>query len=337
MSDEEYYEQLVSSSLDGTLTDLEREKLEQHLAECPSCAALKQDLERMRALFAGEAELPAGLHDRMMQRLEQENKLRVVRPEKPARRMPVFTMVAAAAVVVLVVLGGGLMPAFSTVGGNASTAADTTSNGAGGSDGAAPAQAIQEAAGDAGLTVQSGGAAAPEDEPDTGRTAGTTEQESTPAIQPRDSVPADSGAAAGGSAEAAEQPPEQPDTGTAEVWEGLRPEAQKSGDTAQEPQVNAATMDALPVLRLPETLRGTSVAHCYFASGGAEVPDIDGELVYTEGNISWFLLGNNMANLQDTLGQMEDAGFSVSAYESIGLTIDSKAANWLLLVETTAQ
>ena len=46
MSDEEYFEQLVSNSLDGTLTDSEREKLEEHLAECPSCAALKQDLEQ---------------------------------------------------------------------------------------------------------------------------------------------------------------------------------------------------------------------------------------------------------------------------------------------------
>ena len=69
----------------------------------------------MRAWFSEEGETPAGLHEGIMQKLEQETKLRVVQPEKPVRRMPVFTMVAAAAVVVLVVLGGGLMPAFSTV------------------------------------------------------------------------------------------------------------------------------------------------------------------------------------------------------------------------------
>ena len=109
MSDEEYFEQLCSNSIDGTLTDSEREKLEAHLAECPSCAALKEDLEQMRALFAEEAEPPAGLHESIMQRLEQESKLKVVQPEKPVRRMPVFTMVAAAAAVVLVVLGGGIM------------------------------------------------------------------------------------------------------------------------------------------------------------------------------------------------------------------------------------
>ena len=63
MSDEEYFEQLCSNSIDGTLTDSEREKLEAHLAECPSCAALKEDLEQMRALFAEEAEPPASVPD----------------------------------------------------------------------------------------------------------------------------------------------------------------------------------------------------------------------------------------------------------------------------------
>ena len=46
MNDEEYFEQLCSNSVDGTLTDSEREKLEAHLAECPSCAALLRDLRR---------------------------------------------------------------------------------------------------------------------------------------------------------------------------------------------------------------------------------------------------------------------------------------------------
>ena len=67
-------------------------------------------------LAVDETEPPAGLHDSIMERLRQEETVRVVAPQKPMRRLPVFTMVAAAAVVVLVVLGGGLMPAFSTVG-----------------------------------------------------------------------------------------------------------------------------------------------------------------------------------------------------------------------------
>ena len=122
MNDEEYFEQLCSNSVDGTLTDSEREKLEAHLAECPSCAALLRDLREMRALFAQEAEAPDSLHDGIMEQLRQETKLHVVQPEKPVRRMPVFTMVGVAAAVVLVVLGGGLMPPFSTVGNGSSGA-----------------------------------------------------------------------------------------------------------------------------------------------------------------------------------------------------------------------
>ena len=74
MNDEEYFEQLCSNSVDGTLTDSEREKLEAHLAECPSCAALLRDLREMRALFAQEAEAPDSLHDGIMEQLRQETK-----------------------------------------------------------------------------------------------------------------------------------------------------------------------------------------------------------------------------------------------------------------------
>ena len=115
MNEEEYFEQLCSNSVDGTLTDSEKQKLEEHLAECPSCAALKEDLEQMHSMLAvDETEPPAGLHDSIMERLRQEETVRVVAPQKPMRRLPAFTMVAAAAVVVLVVLGGGLMPAVQT-------------------------------------------------------------------------------------------------------------------------------------------------------------------------------------------------------------------------------
>ena len=132
MNEEEYFEQLCSNSVDGTLTDSEKQKLEEHLAECPSCAALKEDLEQMHSMLAvDETEPPAGLHDSIMERLRQEETVRVVAPQKPMRRLPVFTMVAAAAVVVLVVLGGGLMPAFSTVGSGSTTAADSASADAG--------------------------------------------------------------------------------------------------------------------------------------------------------------------------------------------------------------
>ena len=53
MNEEEYFEQLCSNSVDGTLTDSEKQKLEEHLAECPSCAALKEDAGGGRNRAAG--------------------------------------------------------------------------------------------------------------------------------------------------------------------------------------------------------------------------------------------------------------------------------------------
>lgn len=331
MSDEEYFEQLVSNSLDGTLTDSEREKLEEHLAECPSCAALKQDLEQMRAWFAEEVETPEGLHEGIMQKLEQETKLRVVQPEKPVRRMPVFTMVAAAAVVVLVVLDGGLMPAFSTVESNGSANTTAAADRAATADTAG--QAVADAAENAGLTADSAGDNGAAVAPSAGGQA-VQPRNSVPegdTVAPQDSTQSTSEQAAGGSSDAAATDDE--------VWAELQPNTKGAVDGGAEQagaKVNITLAEAQPSLTLPDSLRGVSVAHCYFATGGAELPDLDGQLISTADGISWFLLQNNMSNLQDTLGQMEDAGFTVSAYEDLGLTIDSKAASWLLIVQTAS-
>lgn len=326
MSDEEYFEQLVSSSLDGTLTDSEREKLEEHLAECPSCAALKQDLEQMRAWFTEEVETPEGLHQGIMHKLEQETKLRVVQPEKPVRRMPVFTMVAAAAVVVLVVLGGGLMPAFSTVDSAGSANATAASNDAA-ADGAG--QAVADAAEDAGLTADNAANAGAAVEPSEG---GQT-------VQPRNSVPESDAAQQDSTAEQSTGGSGAAATTDSEVWAKLQPntkDAAGGGTEQAEAKVNIALAEAQPSLTLPDSLRGVSVAHCYFATGADEIPDIDGKLVSTADGISWFLLDNNMSTLQDTLTRFEDAGFTVSAYENVGLTMDSKATAWLLIVQTAS-
>ena len=44
------------------------------------------------------------------------------------------------------------------------------------------------------------------------------------------------------------------------------------------------------------------------------------------------MLDNDLATIQDTLGAVEEAGYTVSGYEATGLTIDSKALSWLLIV-----
>ena len=325
MSDEEYFEQLCSNSIDGTLTDAEREKLEAHLAECPSCAALRQDLERMQALFAEDVEPPAGLHGSIMQRLEQESKLKVVQPEKPVRRMPVITMVAAAAVVVLVVLGGGLMPMFfSTVGtSTASSTADTAAaEGTMDGSGADMDIAVRDAAEASGVdrdtarVAESGGVTSP----DVAASGETGSVETYTAAEPEEQ------AQSSGGTEAPQQ--ERIDAST------LTP-SEKSGsgttDTAAAPEASAVQSAAQSV-EMPESMRAMTVAHCYLAQGGGELPDVGGELLGTDGETSWFLLDNNLSTIQDTLGAVEDAGYTVSAYEGSGITIDSKAASWMLIV-----
>ena len=314
MNEEEYYEQLCSNSLDGTLTASEKEKLEAHLAECPSCAALKQDLEQMQLWFAADEEIPAELHTDIMKRLEQEQKLKVVRPEKPARRMPVFTMVAAAAVVVLVVLGGGLMPMLSTVG---SSAADSMAEGRPdtAANGGAVMQDVQQAAADAGLDAGGGTAAGQVD-------AAPQDKAAAPA-DPEPRIAAPQPEASGGQMPA--EPAEEPEAAEPSLYG-----EKATGQDKMAPQ--PAAVESAVTVTAPALLHSTAVAHCYVAQGGAGVPDVGGKLVAEADGVSWFLLDNTMTALQDTFRIVEEAGYTLSAYEGVGLTMDAKAASWLLAV-----
>lgn len=312
MNEEEYFEQLCSNSVDGTLTDSEKQKLEKHLAECPSCAALKQDIEQMRSLMAVDEEPLEGLHAGIMERLRQEEPVRVVKPQKPMRRMPVFTMVAAAAVVVLVVLGGGLMPAFSTVADRSGSGAapETVSADAGGMADSVMRdsirQAVQENAsadseaaadGNSSASAQSGGST---DSTDCGVQSYAAENDA--AEKQGEADPAEQPAASGGRAVVTEEP------------------------------IADSSAQAQPIFALPQSLYGLRAAYCYVAIGGSDLPDIGGELLTQEDGISWFRLENSMDTLQKTLQIAEKAGYTVSAYDDIGLTIDSRASSWMLAV-----
>ena len=323
MNDEEYFEQLCSNSVDGTLTDSEREKLEAHLAECPSCAALLRDLREMRALFAQEPEAPDSLHDGIMEQLGLLP--HVVQPEKPVRRMPVFTMVGVAAAVVLVVLGGGLMPSFSTVGsGSSGASAD-----AGDTAAAVTADSYSDDAGAA-----SDGAAA-----DIAEAAENAGVNSASRSVPETAVQGTSDIAAGGSAsgETAPQTAAEEDTpsvfslpeadsSTAAQSGGISGRAISDGDSA-----GIVPDEDTGALTLPEAVRGLRIAHCYIADGG-ELPELDGKLLYSDSSAAWFQLDNNMSTLQNTLNALEKSGCTVTAYEDIGLTLDSRADSWLLIV-----
>lgn len=324
MNEEEYFEQLCSNSVDGTLTDSEREKLETHLAECPSCAALKRDLEEMRTLWGEEVEVPDDLHEGIMDALRQENKLHVVQPEKPVRRMPVFTMVGVAAAVVLVVLGGGLMPSFSTVGSGGSDSAAAGESPAVFAD-SYPAQAdapsdsteneIAEAAEDAGIRAAGGSTANTAPATNDIAPGGTSSNEAAPQTGEN-------------SAPAVISLPEGTDSSSIAVQSEPGGRAAVNSSDSSDSTATARTGAALT---LPEAAHGLRVAHCYIAEGGS-LPELGGTLLYSDSDAAWFLLDNNMTVLQDTLSALEKAGCTVAAYEDIGLTIDSKADSWLLIV-----
>ena len=324
MNEEEYFEQLCSNSVDGTLTDSEREKLETHLAECPSCAALKRDLEEMRALWGEEVEVPDDLHEGIMDALRQENKLHVVQPEKPVRRMPVFTMVGVAAAVVLVVLGGGLMPSFSTVGSGSSDSAAAGDSPAVFADSYtaqadAPSDSteneIAEAAEDAGIRAAGGSTANTSPATNDIAPGGTSSSEAVPQTGEN-------------SAPAVISLPEDTDSSSIAVQSEPGGRAAVNSSDSSDSTATART-GAAPTL--PEAAHGLRVAHCYIAEGGS-LPELGGTLLYSDSDAAWFLLDNNMTVLQDTLSALEKAGCTVAAYEDIGLTIDSKADSWLLIV-----
>ena len=304
--------------LDGTLTDSEKQKLEEHLAECPSCAALKEDLEQMHSMMAvDETEPPAGLHDSIMERLRQEETVRVVAPQKPMRRLPVFTMVAAAAVVVLVVLGGGLMPAFSTVGSGSTAAADSASADAGDctADGGMQdeiEQSVRENAdassgGASNSSVQQSGTASPSTNGSEYSGQNDTGEDSAANTQSDAGIDAEQYADNKRSIAAPE------------------PIAEESVQTQ---------VQTRPVLTLPQSLHGAHTAYCYVAVGGSSLPDIDGELLAQENGVSWFRLDNSMETLEKTLQTVEQAGCTVTAYDKVDLTIDSHADSWILAVVT---
>ena len=320
MNEEEYFEQLCSNSVDGTLTDSEKQKLEEHLAECSSCAALKEDLEQMRSLMMVDEEPPAGLHDSIMERLRQEAPVKVVAPQKPMRRLPVFTMVAAAAVVVLVVLGGGLMPAFSTVGSSGSTAAaDAASADAGdaAADNGMP-EKIQQSVEDSA------------DSSSSGASNSTSPQKSGTASQNTN-----------GSTYSAPDSAEEDTSSDAQCDAGAVAEQQMDGSDRSmaiaEPPTEEpaqAQVQTQPVLTLPQSLHGVHTAYCYVAMGGSSLPDIGGELLAQENGTSWFRLDNSMETLEKTLQIVEQAGYTVTAYDKVDLTIDSHADSWILAITT---
>lgn len=178
MANCEQYWDLISYSLDGALTDEEQRRLDRHLAQCPQCRAMWEQLSGLEAELM-ELEAPApDFADRVMaaaaeaeQDIPFTNLPQNRKPGKEARKQlnawwkPVRNLVLVAACC-LVILGlGRFVTQMFSVGsaGNGATAQDSAAAGSQESTAAAPEEA-GEATGSSGV-----GAEVQED------TAGTTD------------------------------------------------------------------------------------------------------------------------------------------------------------------
>jgi hypothetical protein len=90
----------IQELVDGTLGAIRRVELESHLAQCPACRALKDDLERIRDAAAALPTLapPDGAWLQIAGRLRHEGR---IRETAAARRSPSYAWLAIAATLVL--------------------------------------------------------------------------------------------------------------------------------------------------------------------------------------------------------------------------------------------
>lgn len=98
------YLELISAAIDGALSPAEREKLDAHLADCPECRALYEELAAVHAalLDLPPVEVPADLTERIMAAVAAEQVLPFEKKKAPIR----WQKWLASAAVLAVVLAG---------------------------------------------------------------------------------------------------------------------------------------------------------------------------------------------------------------------------------------
>jgi anti-sigma factor RsiW len=102
----------IQELVDGTLGAIRRSELEQHLAECEDCRALKADLERIRDAAASLPQMrpPDGAWLQIAARLRQEGRIQET-AEPPSRDRWSYGWLAIAAALVLAA-GASLLVVF---------------------------------------------------------------------------------------------------------------------------------------------------------------------------------------------------------------------------------
>lgn len=110
----EYYEELISRSLDDALNVEERKELAVHLASCPSCSQMRQLMADISQMMEEDTEeLPAGLHEDIMAGIRRSEMIKANKtagtpgkhfvPRKITITRPVRNLLATAACMALVI------------------------------------------------------------------------------------------------------------------------------------------------------------------------------------------------------------------------------------------
>lgn len=110
----EYYEELISRSLDDALNVEERKELAVHLASCPSCSQMRQLMADISQMMEEDTEeLPAGLHENIMAGIRRSEMIKANKtagtpgkhfvPRKITITRPVRNLLATAACMALVI------------------------------------------------------------------------------------------------------------------------------------------------------------------------------------------------------------------------------------------
>lgn len=304
--------QLCEESLDRTLTAEEQEQLDRHLQSCPACAAWLADLRYMTAALAEEPAFPEGLHAAIVSGIAEESRRTVVQTHRPPRWAPVFTMLAAAAACVMLVLSGALGDLMSAFDFGLSGGGASGSSAGGAMNGAAPAEASEDAPEVEGAafdsykaTSDAGEAADTAPNPGRVRTAAAPEsKQEGPAEAAGDAVPytMDGGNAPAGVPSGAGRAAEPP--------------------AEMQPQVGAF---------IAGVMEGEVFAGCFLVEGGENLPEIGKEQQRDE-HFGYYVADNNPAQLETLLDALEKAGCTVQTYAESGILFNEEARQVIFVV-----
>ncbi|NBI81490.1 hypothetical protein D3Z48_05235 [Clostridiaceae bacterium] len=348
MADCQKIMQLCEESIDRTLTPDEQKTLDGHLQSCPRCAAYLADLQFITSALAHVPEPPATLHESIMNSIVTDGQSTVVQPRQPNRRPPVAAMLIAAAACVALVLSGALGNLLNTfdfaMAGGGSNAAGASASDSAAAGGIAPQDAASaEAApmpaaldgGDAGsAAAENGSAAQPYAEPADAAPQTTTnsapEEQHAEKAQPRMAQdPSDAGLPAQAKEEEDVVAEHSLDTGDTDGGAGsaagyaLTLESGKSTRSGIiQPQVGAF---------ISNVMGGEVFAACYLVEGGESLPEI-GQEQQRDDNFGYYVVENNLAQLETLLDSLEKAGCSVSTYEENGVIFNEGAQQVVFIV-----